>query len=77
MASPFEAKSDVGGNMSERQLNTREYDSAETNEISVSIGKIEENAQITVKDTGWSEEEKERMKQFGYDGLDMVRAWYS
>ena len=77
MASPFEAKSDVGGNMSERQLNTREYDSAETNEISVSIGKIEENTQITVKDTGWSEEEKERMRQFGYDGLDMVRAWYS
>ena len=63
--------------MSEHQLNTREYDSAETNEISVSIGKIEENTQITVKDTGWSEEEKESMRQFGYDGLDMVRAWYS
>ena len=56
--------------MSEHQLDTRQYDSAEANEI-------EENAQITVKDTGWSEEEKERMRQFGYDGLDMVRAWYS
>lgn len=63
--------------MSEHQLNTREYDSAETNEISVSIGKIEKNAQIIVKDTGWSEGEKERMRAFGYDGLDMVRAWYS
>ena len=63
--------------MFEYQLDTREYDSAETNELSVSIGKIEENAQITVKDTGWSEEEKNRMKTFGYDGLDMVRAWYS
>ena len=63
--------------MSEHQLDTREYDSAETNEISVSIGKIEENPQITVKDTGWSEEEKERMRAFGYDGLDMVRSWYS
>ena len=31
----------------------------------------------TVADTGWSEEEKERMKKFGYDSLDMVRAWYS
>lgn len=63
--------------MSEHQLDTREYDSAETNEISVSIGKIEKNAQVTVKDTGWSEEEKERMRAFGYDSLDMVRAWYS
>ena len=63
--------------MSEHQLDIREYDFAETNEISVSIGKIEENAQITVKDTGWSEEEKERMRAFGHDGLDMVRAWYS
>ena len=63
--------------MSEYQLDTIEYDSAETNELTVSIGEIPENAQITVKDTGWSEEEKEHMKQFGYDGLDMVRAWYS
>lgn len=63
--------------MSEHQLDTREYGSAETNEVSVSIGKIEENAQVTVKDTGWSEEEKERMRALGYDGLDMVRAWYS
>jgi hypothetical protein len=63
--------------MSEHQLDTWQYDSGETNEISVSIGKIEENAQITVNDTGWSEEEKERMKTSGYDGLDMVRAWYS
>ena len=63
--------------MSEHQLDTIKYDSAEANEISVSIGKIEENAQITVNDTGWSEEEKERMKTYGYDGLDMIRAWYS
>lgn len=63
--------------MSEHQLDTQEYDSAETHEINVSIGKIEENAQVTVKDTGWSKEEKERMRAFGYDGLDMVRAWYS
>ena len=63
--------------MFEYQLDTIEYDSAETNELTVSIGEIPENAQITVKDTGWSEEEKEHMKQLGYDGLDMLRAWYS
>ncbi len=63
--------------MSERKRDTREYDFAETNEISISIGKIKENTQITLKDTGWTEEEKERMKQFGYDGLDMIREWYS
>lgn len=63
--------------MSDHQLDTRQYDSTEANKISVSIGKIEETTQITLKDTGWSEEEKERMRAFGYDGLDMVRAWYS
>jgi len=63
--------------MSERQHDTMQYDSAETNEIAVSIGEISEDAQVTVTDSGWSEEEKERMRAFGYDGLDMVRAWYS
>ena len=63
--------------MFEYQLDTIEYDSAETNELTVSIGEIPENAQITVKDTGWSEEEKERMIAYGYDSLDLVRAWYS
>ena len=54
--------------MSERQL---EYIFAEADEV------MREDVQITVRDTGWSEEEKERMKTFGYDSLDMVRAWYS
>lgn len=63
--------------MSERQFDTVDYDYAETNEVGVSIGEIAGDAQITVKNTGWSEEEKERMEKFGYDGLDMVRAWYS
>ena len=56
--------------MSEYQLDTMESAHAEANEM-------EEDAQVTVKDTGWTEGEKDRMKQFGYDGLDMVRAWYS
>lgn len=56
---------------------TMTYTPAETSEPSISPEKIEEYAQVTVNDTGWNEEEKERMKQFGYDGLDMVRAWHS
>ena len=43
----------------------------------VIIGKIPEDEQITVTDTGWSEEDKERMRQAGYDDMDMIRAWYS
>ena len=57
--------------MSEHQLNTREYIFAEAKVA------MPEDAQIIVRNTGWSEEEKERMKTFGYDSLDMVRAWYS
>ena len=52
-------------------------DSAEINIRSVITGKVDEHGQLTVADTGWREEEKERMKKFGYDGLDMVKAWYS
>lgn len=57
--------------MSEHQLDTREYVIADADES------IPEDSQISTRDTGWSEEEKERMKTFGYDSLDMVRAWYS
>ena len=46
-------------------------------EVCISIGKIEGEAQVTSNDTGWSEEEKERMRQYGYDDMDMIRAWYS
>lgn len=46
-------------------------------DLYVSIGKIEEESQITTNDTGWSEEEKEHMRQAGYDDMDMIRAWYS
>ena len=63
--------------MPERQFNTMKYDSAATNEIAVSVGEVPEDAQITVTDTGWSEDQKERMWSFRYDGLDMIRACYS
>ena len=63
--------------MKKHNVASTKYDSAGTSDISVSIGKIEKNTQTTAKDTGWSEAEKERMGKYGYDGLDMVRAWYS
>ena len=53
------------------------FDSTEQHAMTVFIGRVDENAQTTVNDTGWTEEDKERMQQYGYDGLDMVRAWYS
>ncbi len=43
----------------------------------VTIGKVPEDEQITVADTGWNEETRERMRQAGYDDMDMIRAWYS
>lgn len=52
-------------------------DTMNDHDIYVSIGKIEEESQLTINDTGWSEEEKERMRQAGYDDMDMIRAWYS
>ena len=63
--------------MLKQHTNEMNYGFAETNDVSISIGKIKENHQVTVKDTGWTGEEKERMKELGYDGLDIVRAWYS
>ena len=46
-------------------------------EVCISIGNIEGEAQVTSNDTGWSEEEKERMRQAGYDDMDIIREWYS
>lgn len=63
--------------MSKQNVEKMEYDFTVASDIFVSAGVIKENTQITVKDTGWSEEEKERMRAHGYDSLDIVRAWYS
>ena len=43
----------------------------------VTIGKVPEDEQITLTDTGWSEETKARMRLAGYDDMAMIRAWYS
>ena len=52
-------------------------DSMTDRDVCISIGKIEGDTQVTSKDTGWREEEKERMRQYGYDDMDIIRAWYS
>ena len=31
--------------------------------------------QLTIADTGWTDEERNAMRQHGYDGMDMLRAW--
>ena len=46
-------------------------------DVCIVIGKIEDETQVTSSDTGWSEEEKERMRQYGYDDMDIIRAWSS
>ncbi len=42
----------------------------------IAIGKIDEHAQITEKDTGWSEAYREKLRAAGYDGMDILQAWY-
>lgn len=31
--------------------------------------------QLTITDTGWTDEERKAMRERGYDGMDMLRAW--
>ena len=63
--------------MSTSHVATKTYDSAEARQNSITIGELPKDAQVTIQNTGWSEEEQERMRQAGYDNMDMVRAWYS
>lgn len=42
----------------------------------VAIGKRDERAQITEKDTGWSDAYREKLRAAGYDGMDILQAWY-
>lgn len=58
-------------------IHSRKFPQSPEQDTFVTICKIPEDEQITVADTGWSEETKERMRQAGYDDMDMIRAWYS
>ena len=33
--------------------------------------------QLTSADTGWTDDEREAMRERGFDDLDMLRAWLS
>ena len=63
--------------MSHNTIDTKNCAPADTIDMNVSLGKIAEDAQLTEKDTGWSEEQKASMRLYGYDSMDMLREWYS
>ena len=58
-------------------IHSKKFPQSPEQDTFVTIGKIPEDEQITVADTGWREETKERMRQAGYDDMDMIGAWYS
>ena len=31
--------------------------------------------QLSIADNGWTDEERNAMRQHGYDGMDILRAW--
>jgi len=37
----------------------------------------ESYSQLTIADTGWTDEEREDMRERGFDDMDMVMAWLS
>ena len=49
---------------------TRTYAPAETPAL-----ETEGFPQLTIADTGWTDEERNNMRKHGYDGMDMLRAW--
>ena len=49
---------------------TRIYGPAETPDL-----ETEDFSQLSIADTGWTDEERNTMHQHGYDSMDMLRAW--
>ena len=49
---------------------TRSYASAESADTTT-----EGFPQLTISDAGWTDEEKNIMRQHGYDSMDMLREW--
>ena len=45
--------------------------------VNIAVGKLSAQTQVREKDTGWSEAQREQMRNQGYDGIDMVNAWYN
>lgn len=51
---------------------TRIYAPAESADVAT-----EGFSQLSIADTGWTDEERNNMRKHGYDGMDMLRAWES
>ena len=49
---------------------TRIYAPAESADVAT-----EGYPQLSIANTGWTDEERNAMCQHGYDGMDMLRAW--
>ena len=45
--------------------------------VNIVVGKLPAQPLVREKDTGWSEAQREQMRNQGYDGIDMVNAWYN
>ena len=56
--------------MTSTNIETRIYAPAETPDL-----ETEGFPQLSIADTGWTDEERNAMRQHGYDGMDMLRAW--
>ena len=51
---------------------TRSYAPAE-----IPFYETEGYPQLSIADTGWTEEERNTMRLHGYDSMDMLRTWLS
>ena len=49
---------------------TRIYSPAESADVAT-----EGFPQLSIADTGWTDEERNNMRKHGYDGMDMLRVW--
>jgi len=49
---------------------TRTYAPAESADVAT-----EGFPQLTIADTGWTDEERNAMRERGYDGMDILSAW--
>lgn len=61
--------------MSNTCVATKKCPPAVTKTPYTNLDSVSEETQVTIRDTGWSEEDQERMRRAGYDGVDMVMAW--
>lgn len=46
-------------------------------EVQSTDSQRENYSQLTIVDTGWADEEREAIRERGFDSMDMLRAWLS